>query len=117
MKQDTPSAPSTASTVRDRIKAADDRPEERVEIPEWGVVLRVRGLCALDAAALATDAGAELYSQRLLSRCVCDESGEPVYPTPADAAELMAKSLPIVHRLLAAANRVNGKDEDEQKKG
>ncbi len=99
-------------SVRDRIRAAEDRPEETVEIPEWGVTLRVRGMSAADAAALATDTGSDLYAQRLLSRCVCDEAGAPVYPTAADAAELMAKSLPIVRRLLAAANRVNGQPED-----
>jgi len=103
-------------SVRDKIKAAKDRPQESVEIPEWGVTLLVRGLSALDAAALATDAGSDLYAQRLLSRCVCDEDGEAIYPTAADAAELMAKSLPIVQRLLAAANRVNGQSEDGEKK-
>lgn len=102
--------------IRDKIKAADDRPEERVEIPEWDVILRVRGMSALDAAALATDDGSDLYAQRLLSRCICDLNGDPVYPTAADAAELMAKSLPIVKRLLAAANRVNGLDGDDVKK-
>lgn len=99
-------------SIRDKIKAADDRPEERIEIPEWGVTLRVRGLSATDAAALATDTSSDLYAQRLLSRCVCDEAGAPVYPTAADAAELMGKNLKIVRRLLAAANRVNGQPED-----
>jgi hypothetical protein len=103
-------------TIRDQIKAAEDRPEESVEIPEWGVTLRIRGMSALDAAVLANDDGSDLYAQRLLSRCVCDESGTPVYPTVEDAAELMAKSLPIVHRLLQAARRVNGQDGDELKK-
>jgi hypothetical protein len=102
-------------SARDKIKAAQDRPEETVEVPEWGVTLRVRGLSALDAAALATDTGSDLYAQRLLSRCICDEDGEAVYPTAADAAELMAKSLPIVQRLLAAANRVNGTEDGEKK--
>lgn len=103
-------------SIRDKIKAAQDRPEETVEIPEWGVTLRVRGLSAADAAALAIETDSELYSQRLLSRCVCDEAGDPVYPTPADAAELMAKSLQIVHRLLMVANRLNGKTETDEKK-
>ncbi len=103
-------------SIRDKIKAAQDRPEETVEIPEWGVTLRVRGLSAADAAALAVEPDSDLYSQRLLARCVCDAAGEPVYPTPADAAELMAKSLPIVHRLLMVANRLNGKTGDDEKK-
>lgn len=106
----------TASSVRDRIKAAQDRPEETVEIPEWGVTLRVCGLSAADAAALAVETDDQLYSQRLLARCLYDEAGVLVYPTPEDAAELMAKSLPIVHRLLLVANRLNGKPEDGEKK-
>lgn len=102
--------------VRDQIKEANDRPEESVEIPEWGVTLRVRGLSAADSAALADESGGERYAQRLLSLCVCGDDGEPVYPTVADAAELMRKSLPIVHRLLQAANRVNGRDGEDLKK-
>jgi hypothetical protein len=103
-------------SARDKIKQANDRPQELVEIPEWGVTLLVRGMSAFDAAALATDTGSDLYAQRLLSRCVCDETGTPIYPTAADAAELMEKSLPIVQRLLAAANRVNGTPEGQEKK-
>lgn len=102
--------------LRDQINAANDRPEESVEIPEWGVTLRVRGLSAADSAALADESGGERYAQRLLSLCVCGDDGEPVYPTVADAAELMRKSLPIVHRLLQAANRVNGRDGEDLKK-
>lgn len=104
------------ASIREQIKSAQDRPEETVEIPEWGVTLRVRGLSAADAAALAVETDDQLYSQRLLARCLHDEAGEPVYPTPADAAELMAKSLPIVHRLLLVANRLNGKSDDSEKK-
>jgi hypothetical protein len=96
--------------IRDQIKAAEDRPEEIIQIPEWDITLRVRGMSALDAAALAADDGSDLYAQRLLCRCVCDDDGKMIYPTAADAAELMAKSLPIVRRLLGAANRVNGLD-------
>lgn len=105
-----------SQSIRDKIKVAQDRPEETVEIPEWGVTLRMRGLSAADAAALAVETDDQLYSQRLLARCLYDEAGVLVYPTPEDAAELMAKSLPIVHRLLLVANRLNGKPEDGEKK-
>lgn len=104
------------TSIREKIRDAQDRPEETVPIPEWGVVLRVRGLSAADAAALTSDNSGDIYAQLLLSRCVCDEAGELVYPTPADAAELMAKSLPIVRRLLNAANRVNGQPGEDEKK-
>jgi hypothetical protein len=103
-------------SVRDKIKAAKDRPEETVNIPEWGVTLLVRGLSALDADSLNADKTSESYTYRLLSLCVRDENGEQVYPTAADIGELMTKSLPIVHRLLNAANRVNGISEDGEKK-
>lgn len=105
-----------SGSIRDKIKAAQDRPEETVEIPEWGVALRVRGMSAADASGLSKVSDSESYAQRMLALCVCDEVGSPVYTTPEDAAEIMAKSLPIVKRLLSAANRVNGIAEEGEKK-
>lgn len=105
-----------SQSTRDKIKAAQDRPEETVPIPEWGVTLRVRGMSAADAAGLSTLSASDSYAQRMLSLCVCDDDGNQVYPTDADAAEIMGKSLPIVKRLLEAANRVNGIAEAGEKK-
>ena len=103
-------------SARDKIKAANDLLEEIVDFPEWDLKLIARGMSAADAASLATDDGSDLYAQRLLSRCVFDEAGDRVYPTSADAAEVMAKNLHLVRRLLAAVNRVNGLDSAEVKK-
>ena len=104
------------TSARDRIKAAQDRPEETVELPEWNVTLRVRGMSAADVIGLSKhEADGETYAQNLLSRCVFDEDGERVYPTVEDAAELMQKSLSVVQRLLVAARRVNGIEGDEKK--
>ena len=103
-------------TIRDQIREAA-LPEEIVPIPEWGINVLVRGLMAKDAMELGDKDGPNIYAQRLLSLCCRDQDGNRIYPTMADAAELMEKSLPIVQRLLEAANRVNGMDAADVKKG
>jgi hypothetical protein len=104
-------------SLRDQIRAAPDRPVEEIDVPEWSTRLQVRGMSAADVIALSRlEPGSAQYTQQLLSCCVCDLSGQPVYPTAADAAELLEKSLPVVQRVLAAARRVNNLIEDDEKK-
>jgi len=104
-------------SARDRIKAAQDRPQEIVKVPELDVVLYVRGMSAADVMGLGSAAeNPEAFAKTLLSLALHDEEGNRVYPTPEDAEELMSKSFPIVQRLLMAARRVNGIDGEELKK-
>jgi len=104
-------------SIRDKIKAAQDRPQEIVDVPEWDVSLVIKGMSAADVMALGNagdDTGA--FANNLLSSSIHDKAGNRIYPTAKEAEELTLKSFPIVQRLLNAARRVNGLDGEEVKK-
>lgn len=104
-------------SARERIKAANDRPQESVLVAELDLVLVARGMSAADSIALAAlGLSGQAYTQELVARCLCDEAGTLIYANAAEAAEFLDKSMPVVRRVIEAIHRVNGKDTAEEKK-
>jgi hypothetical protein len=102
--------------ARDKIKSAQDRPQETINIPEWGVTLTVKGMSAANIMEMSVSSNSKEFASNLLCLSIYDEEGNRVYSTPAEAEELSDKSYPIVQLLLTAARRVNGLLDEEVKK-
>jgi hypothetical protein len=93
---------------RGAILGAVDLPATRVDMPEWGGCVFVRGLTAEEADALsAADDGKEAYARRLIAFCAVDENGVRLFGD-ADVADLGRKSARAVARLATAIIKANG---------
>lgn len=101
----------------DDILAANDRPWESVDVPEWGGQVRVRMLSVAEQEAYfksmlkidgdkATLVG-EHHQARYLALCICDEKGERMF-AEAHVAKLAQKSHVAVKRVFQEAQRING---------
>lgn len=111
---------------RDAILAADDLPYEDVPVPEWGGVVRVRGLSGKGRdeylSSMAVMAGGQVVGQntvnvsaRLVAHCVIDpETGDPAF-TQADIGKLGEKSAAALGRVFEVAARLSGLSEDDVK--
>jgi hypothetical protein len=121
-----PHAPGPGGLLtRDAILAADDLPYEDVAVPEWGGVVRVRGLSGKDRDAylssMAVIRGGQVVGQdtrnvsaRLVLRCLTGEDGEPLF-TQHDIDLLGAKSAAALGRVFEVAARLSGLDESDVK--
>lgn len=99
------------------ILAAQDRPTERVNVPEWGGEVIVRTLSGAERDAyedetLKTDGKSLVVNRknaraRLVARCLCDESGNRLF-SDAEAVALGSKSAAVLDRLFGIAQRLNG---------
>lgn len=99
--------------------AADDRPMERVETPEWadaGVpAVWVRTMSGVERDAFEAElfaGGGEKpsmanYRARLLVRCMADEQGNRLFDDD-DAPAVGRKSAKVLDRLIDVARRLNG---------
>jgi hypothetical protein len=101
-----------AKSLRALILAADDRKPVPVEVPEWGgVTVYVKPLSMIEQFELQGDGDNETSgperSALVIALSVYDESGERVFE-PADAAELVRKSVAATKRLSAEIKRLNG---------
>ncbi|GAA3223276.1 hypothetical protein [Actinocorallia longicatena] len=114
---------------KDAILAADDRPYQDVEVPEWGGTVRVIGLSGTDRDAFEAafvdarakggpSAGARLqnFRAKLLVKCIIGEDGERIF-ADADAKNLGAKSGKVVDRLFDIARSLSGMDDDAVEEG
>lgn len=111
----------TAAEIKAVIMAANDRPLEAVDIPEWGVsafmaVLTARDRGTYEADLLKVDGkGRQRVNldnmpnvrERLVARCLVDEAGVRVF-SDGDIAELGSKNSAVVLRLFEIAQRING---------
>ncbi len=94
--------------TRDQILGAADLPAEDVQVPEWGGVVRVRGMTA---------AQREIYRQaskdnqdlatRFVAMVIVDDSGRCLF-SESDIAALGAKSTVAIERVLKVAMRLSG---------
>lgn len=102
-------------SIRDSIFAAADITEETVDVPEWGVTVKVR---AMDGAARATfiaqSAGPDGridpvkgYPSLLIATLRDPETDEPVFTAP-DRDALMAKNGAVIDRVADVALRLCG---------
>lgn len=99
--------------LADKIRKADDLPYEDVEVDEWGDTVRIRGLSSGVAGELLQDidpddrASWTQFKHRLLAATLCDPAtNDPVFPGEPEVFE--ARSLQVVNRLFAVAQRMSG---------
>lgn len=110
--------------TKDQILAADDRPTDTVQTPEWGedAFVLVRSLSAaerdrfeqsmINERGKAKDANLNNIRARFASLCVVDEDGARMF-TDKEAAELGEKSAAVLDRIFGAAQRLNGMSADD----
>jgi hypothetical protein len=109
-------------TLRDKILATEDIPSETVEIPEWNVTLKVKGMSAGDRVTLMQHAYdqatgqvnmAAVYPDILVSCCFDPDSGELIF-SDADKEAIMKKSSAAVEKIASVGLRLSGMGKDEQ---
>jgi len=103
--------------TRDAILKAQDLPTEEVEVPEWGGVVRVRGLTGAERDAFEqsiveqrgknTRMNLRNIRAKLVALTVVDEEGNRVF-SDEDAEALGKKSAAALDRVFAVAQRLSG---------
>ena len=122
---DEPEGVPTPLSIRDRILAADDIPTELVEVPEWGVTVRVRGLTGSERDAYEAEAYVmgqmpdgkrdvaasmrDFRSRRVVRGVTDPETGERVF-SDMDAPLLGRKAAIVVDRIDDVVARLSGMD-------
>lgn len=110
-------------SLRDKILAAPDIKTEKVEIPEWGVTVEVKGLTGRRRSILYKestnkkgDVDIDAFSTKLVILSTYDiETGEPVFQN-GDFDALAEKSAGAIERIVNVATRLSGLDQEEAKK-
>jgi len=102
-------------SIREQILAAVDIQEQDVEVPEWGVTVKVRGMNGAERAKFIVDAINDKggidpvrgYPTLVISSTFDPNTGEPVF-TAADRDALMAKSGKAIDRVADVALVLSG---------
>lgn len=96
-----------------QILAAQDRPTETVEVPEWGGSVLVACMTGTDrdhfeANIVTVDGRANLHDLRakLAAACIVDESGNRLF-SDAEVQALGGKSFSALDRVVMVAQRLN----------
>lgn len=103
---------------KQQILDAQDLAIERVDVPEWGGAVVIRGLTGLERDAFEaeivrrdgedTQLNLENLRAKLLSRCIIDEkTGDRLF-SDSEAAALGKKSGLVITRLFEVAQRLSG---------
>lgn len=101
---------------KDDILKADDLPAEDVEVPEWGGIVRVRGLTGTErdgfefrvAAAQKNGVMGDIdLRASLVARCLVDEDGKRMF-TDKEVARLGAKSGAALDRIFDKVSDLSG---------
>jgi hypothetical protein len=105
---------------KDSILAANDLKSIDVEVPEWGGSVRVKEMTAAEVVDFweecRDDAGkivAARIQPALLRRALVNEAGERMFDAET-VAGLMKKSMVVISRLFAEAQKVNGMGAPEE---
>lgn len=109
---------------REDIDNATDAKITIVDCPELGgdgkVCIRLMSVGERDSYELklleADGKAIPDFRSELLSRTLCDQAGELLYPGPEGVAALKKRSSDVMHKLWAAALRHNALTEEEIKK-
>lgn len=107
---------------RDDILKADDLETEDVDVPEWGGVVRIRGLTgtqrdAFEASVVKMNGTNKQYNltnlrARFVALCVVDADGKRLF-TDQDVKQLGEKSATALERVWTAARKLSGMSEDD----
>lgn len=96
---------------RKAIFKAVDLDVKKVDVPEWGGEVCVRGLTARERdhfeASIGTSANLDNLRARLVVLSLCDEDGERIFKD-SDAIELGKKNATVVNRLFDVARSMSG---------
>lgn len=111
------------SGLREKILACKDLESELVEVPQWGVLVEVRGMSGRQRAILLQDTVdprgkidlQKLYPQLVLFSTFDPESGEPVF-LPGDIDALAEKSGGALEAIAQVAMRLSGLNPGEAEK-
>ena len=114
---------------RDAILGAVDVQTEKVDVPEWGGDVIIRGLTgdeldafqgsirqfrpSLDGKGMEPVLIQEGMRAKLLVKCLVDETGERLF-TDQDAPALGAKNGAVIDKLYDIASRLSGLSEEEK---
>jgi hypothetical protein len=95
--------------TREQIIAANDRPTETVDVPEWGGSVSVRTMSGalrdrVEAAFLKDKSTS--FRARVLAATLCGEDGQLLF-TEADIEALGEKSIKPIQRVYDVAIRLN----------
>lgn len=101
------------SLGKDDILGAQDRPTERVHVPEWNGEVLVRTLSGSerDAFEVVAQKGKDVRAS-LCAACIVDESGERIFSND-DVKALGAKSSVALDRIFWVALRLNKVSESD----
>ena len=107
---------------RDDILKADDLKTEDVDVPEWGGVVRIRGLTgtqrdAFEASVVKMNGTNKQYNltnlrARFVALCVVDADGKRLF-SDQDVKQLGEKSATALERVWTAARKLSGMSEDD----
>jgi hypothetical protein len=111
---------------KDAILSADDSKIETVNVPEWGGTVCVRGLKGWERDRF-DQFGSEAQEKKdlthwrakLVSLCLCDETGKSLDFSPDEMIALSGKSANALDRVFDACRRLSGltkQDEDDAEK-
>lgn len=110
-----------AVSMRAHIFNTSDIQEELVDVPEWKMQVRVRGMSGIERAtvlqsAMRADGTPDLvrmYPAMVIATCYHPTKNEKVF-TDADGVELNKKAGGVLERLAMTASRLSGLDQTEQ---
>ena len=109
---------------REQIFAAEDRPVEEVEVPQWGGSMRVRGLDGRGRdeyfASMTTirrpgdrpTMDTANATAKLVARCIVGDGNEPMF-TQSDVHALGEKSGVALDKVFTVAQRLSGLSEED----
>ena len=107
----------TAYLGKDDILKADDLPERDIEVPQWGGVVRVRGLTGTERdrfefslAAARNDPSKVQVRAEIVGRCLVDGDGERLF-TDSEITKLGAKSGAALDRVFDVVRELSGMDD------
>jgi len=102
------------SLTLEAIRECEDRPAREVDVPEWGGVVYVRELSALDAQKAREFHDKPNMLALYAALLVCDGDGQPLF-TQDDAAWLQDKNANVLGRIVQAGRVFNSIGDDQAK--
>ena len=112
----------TKYLTKGQIQSVEDVPYQDVEVPEWGGMVRVRGLTGTERDAMEAsmvegkgkkaDVNLANLRAKLCARCMVDDNGKRLF-NDMEIPELGRKSAKALERVFSVARELSGlSDED-----
>ena len=110
--------------LKEKILESVDLPLEKIEVPEWGTTVYLRGMTSAERDAwemsIYESKGIKMDNirARLVSLALCDENGDRLF-SDGEAEKLGKKNAKVITKLFEIAQRLSGigqKDVEELSK-